>query len=300
MTLPNFLIIGAAKSGTTAIYTYIKQHPQIFMSEMKELRYFSYVQDPVLQPPKDYIHPSITTLDEYENHFKSVTNEVVIGESSPTYLYTPGTAERIKAVIPDAKLFAILRNPIDRAYSAYTHALREWKEPAGSFSLALREEESRIAAGYGMLWHYKRAGLYHQQLMRFFNTFDKNKIKIVLYDDLVSNTNELLVEIFRFLEVDDKFQPDTSRRPNVSGFPKSERFHLFLKMIFIHDNPIKRLSRVVFPKKLRRNVMESVRSQNLEKRAMPEEIRKELSAYYQEEIQLLEELLCRDLSHWIG
>lgn len=299
MTLPNFLIIGAAKSGTTAVYTYIKQHPQIFMSEQKELRYFSYTDEPPSDTPKDYIHPSVTTFEAYQQHFDQVTNETIIGESSPMYMYTPGTAERIKNILPDVKLFAILRNPIDRAYSAYTHALREWKEPAGSFDLALQQEEARIATGWGMLWHYKRAGLYYQQLIPYFRVFEPERIKVVLYDDLVSNSNKLLKELFSYLNVDEDFQPDTSHRPNVSGFPKSQIYHDFMKMIFIKNNPIKSLSRLIFPKETRKNVMVSMRSYNLEKRAMSQEIRDSLREYYQEEILLLGKILNRDLSHWL-
>jgi hypothetical protein len=300
MTLPNFLIIGAAKSGTTAIYTYIKQHPQIFMSEQKELRYFSYSRNPAVQPPKDYIHPSVTTLDQYKQHFKSVSDESVIGESSPTYLYTPETAERIKALLPDVKLFAILRNPIDRAYSAYTHALRDWKEPAASFDEALQQEEDRIAAGWGMLWHYKAAGLYYQQLMPYFNIFDKDRIKVVLYDDLVADTNQLLKDLFGFLNVDEYFHPDTTSRPNVSGFPKNQFAHNVMKILFLGKNPVKSVSRKIIPNKLRYRFVKSLRHYNLEKRALSQETRKSLIEYYQNDILLLSDLINRDLSHWIS
>ena len=300
MTLPNFLIIGAAKSGTTAIYTYIKQHPQIFMSDQKELRYFSYSDEPSNETPADFIHPSVTTLEEYEHHFDAVSDENVIGESSPTYLYTPGTAERIKTVLPNVKLLAILRNPIDRAYSAYTHALREWKEPAGSFDFALQQEQARIAAGWGMLWHYKKAGLYSQQLMSYFNVFDKEKIKVVLYDDLVLDTNNLLREIFRFLNVDEHFQPDTSSRPNVSGFPKNKFAHNIMRAVFIENNPIKTIGQKTIPHKLRTSFVKSLRNYNLEKRAMSQEVREILVDYYQNDIILLEKLLKRDFSHWIS
>lgn len=299
MTLPNFLIIGAAKSGTTAIYTYIKQHPQIFMSEQKELRFFSYTSEPIIKPPKDYIHPAITTLKEYQQHFTQVTDEIAIGESSPMYLYTPGTAERIKHHIPEVKLLAILRNPIQRAYSAYTHALREWKEPAGSFESALQQEDERIAAGWGMLWHYKKSGLYYQQLLPYYDIFNPEQIKVVLYDDLVANTNQLLQDIFKFLGVEPSFRPDTSSRPNVSGFPKNQFIHKLMKRIFIEDNPVKQISRRVFPEDFRKNVMPSLRRYNLEKRPMSHATKEYLIDYYKDEVTALGKFLNRDLSHWI-
>jgi len=300
MTLPNFLIIGAAKSGTTAIYTYIKQHSNIYMSPRKELRYFSNINPPNKDVPNDYVHKGVSTLKEYESYFDGVTNEHVYGESSPMYLYTPGTAERIKAVIPDVKLLAILRNPVDRAFSAYTHGLREWKEPAATFEEALQKEPERIKAGWGMLWHYTKAGFYYQQLNRYYQVFNPQQIKVVLYDDLLTDATHLLQSIYKFLEVDDQFEPDTSLRPNVSGFPKNEMFHKLMERLFIDDNLIKRISQVIIPKNMQKLAMVKLRETNLEKRKMPTEIRTYLQELFREDIQILEDLIDRDLSHWLG
>jgi len=282
MALPNFLIIGAAKSGTTAIYSFLKQHPDIYMSPRKELRYFSYRGVLCEDVPEDYIHRSVTTLEEYESYFDGVTNEKVYGESSPMYLYTPNTAEMIKAIIPDVRMLTILRNPVDRAYSAYTHALREWKEPALSFEDAIKQESRRITAGWDMLWHYTKAGFYYQQLNRYYQVFDP-----------------LLQSIFEFLNVDYHFKPDTSLRPNVSGFPKNEMFHKLMKRLFIDDNFIKRISQTIFPKNLRKMAMIKIRESNLEKREMPVEIHTHLQELFREDIYRLENLIDRDLSNWL-
>lgn len=300
MTLPNFLIIGAAKSGTTAIYTYIKQHPEIYMSPRKELRYFSNITPPSANVPKEYLHESVSTLEEYESFFDGVTTEKVYGESSPMYLYTPGTAERIQAVLSDVKLFAILRNPVDRAYSAYTHGLREWKEPANTFEEALALEPERIRAGWGMLWHYTQSGFYYQQLSRFYNIFDHSQIKVVLHDDLVRDVDQVLRDIFTFLGVDPDFKPDTSARPNVSGFPKSEFKHKLMKHLFMNSNPIKSVSRKLFPEKFRRHVMVTMREKNLEKRQISIETKKKLQDLYREDVQMLSQLIDRDLSRWLA
>lgn len=299
MTLPNFLIIGAAKSGTTALYAYIKQHPEIFMSTPKELRFFSYPGSYPEGLDDKYIHKGVTTLDEYIAHFNGVKGEKAIGEASPMYIYTPGTAERIKAIIPDVKLLAILRNPTDRAYSAYMHAIREWNEPSESFREALEKEPERIAAGWGLLWHYTRAGFYFEQLDRYYKLFPRDQIKVVLYDDLVKDSQGLMRDIFTFLGVDPTFIPDTNARPNVSGFPKSPAFHKFMYQLFMENNPIKRISRILFPKKLRQDVMVNMRLMNLEKKKMPKDIRIELDNLFREDIQKLEKLINRDLSFWV-
>lgn len=298
--MPNFLLIGAAKSGTTAIYTYIKQHPEIFMSTPKELRFFSYSGSYPEGLDEKFLHKGVTTLNEYIAHFDAVKDEKAIGEASPMYLYTPGAAEKIKTTIPDIKLLAILRNPVDRAYSAYMHAIREWNEPADSFREALKKEPERIAAGWGMLWHYTNAGFYSEQLERYYGIFDPGQIKVVLYDDLVKNTEYLMKNIFEFLDVDSTFVPDTSARPNVSGFPKNSGFHKFMYRLFMEDNPIKQISRIIFPKKLRRDVMVNMRLLNLEKKKMPKDIRSELTDLFREDITKLEKLINRDLSFWVN
>jgi hypothetical protein len=299
MTLPNFLIIGAAKSGTTAIYTYIKQHPQIFMSTPKELRFFSYSEPKSGDINKNYVHQGVTSLEEYEQYFADVTDEIIIGEASPMYLYTPGTAEKINKIIPNVKMLAILRNPVDRAYSAYMHGIREWKEPSRTFKEALEREPQRIEAGWGMLWHYTKAGFYYEQLKRFYDVFDNRQIKVVLYDDLLKDSAKLLKDIFFFLDVDSDFQPDISKRPNVSGIPKSSFLHKKMKQIFQTKNPIRWLSRIIFPKDFREQTMIKLRERNLEKKKIPKDIEFSLKELYKEDIKMLENLISRDLTSWI-
>jgi hypothetical protein len=299
MTLPNFLIIGAAKSGTTAIYTYIKQHPEIFMTTPKELRYFSYNGPSPDDLNVDYIHQGVTTLQEYKRYFEGVKKEKIYGEASPMYMYYPCSPEKIKEVIPEVKMLAILRNPIDRAYSAYTHAIRDWKEPSSSFLEALEKEQERINAGWGILWHYTNAGFYYEQLCRYYEIFEPKQIKVVLYDDLVSDVLALMKEIFIFLNVNQDFKPETSTRPNVSGFPKKTYIHKFMKRLFIEDNLIKRFSRKTIPKSIRQLVMVKVRAVNLTKKTMPKEIRNQLIEVFYGDIKMLEKLINRDLSSWL-
>ena len=299
MTLPNFLLIGAAKSGTTALHAYLQQHPDIFLASPKELRFFSYTGPYPEDLEEKYIHRGVTTLEEYQRHFEDPGSARIIGEASPMYLYTPGTAERIKNLIPDVKLLAILRNPVDRAFSAFTHALRDWTETEASFEEALKKEPERIRAGWGILWHYTQAGFYAQQLRRYYDIFNKDQIKVVLYDDLAADAMSLCQAVFEYLGVDASFEPDLSKRPNVSGFPKNSVFHQFMERLFMKDNAIKRISQQLFPKAFRRRVMESLRRINMEKRAMPESIRQDLISLFREDIQQLERLINRDLSHWM-
>ena len=152
MTMPNFLIIGAVKAGTTSLHDWLSQHPQIYMSSIKELNFFAFEGDNLEvfkgKFNKEYLAGFETTLQGYRKHFQGVTNEIAIGESSPTYLYHPKAPERIQHYIPDVKLIAILRNPVERAYSNYLHTIRDSIEPFTDFAQALEEEESRIQDGW--------------------------------------------------------------------------------------------------------------------------------------------------------
>ena len=132
MAMPNFLIIGAMKSGTTALYYYLEQHPQVYMSPVKEPNFFCSEEN----SDGDFA----TRLGAYQDLFRDVSGEKAIGEASHCYLYEPEAAARIQEYITDAKLIAVLRDPVDRAYSHFLHMVRNGSEPLTDFALALREE----------------------------------------------------------------------------------------------------------------------------------------------------------------
>src|SRR5918997_468574 len=157
MTLPNFLIIGAMKSGTTALYYYLEQHPQIYMSPVKEPNFFC------SGGQEGWESKSVTRIRAYQYLFKDVSDEKAIGEASHCYLYEPQAVARIQEHLPDAKLVAILRNPVDRAYSHFLHMVRNGTEPLTDFGQALEEEEIR-ADPHRRFQDYIGRGLYYGQL----------------------------------------------------------------------------------------------------------------------------------------
>ena len=219
-TLPNFLVIGAAKSGTTSLYHYLREHPQIYMSPVKEPEFFSYMgekidrRDPRLAPAIF----AITEWKDYEALFKNVRNETAVGEASPGYIYSPEAPKRIKQFLPQAKLIAVLRNPVARAYSHFTMRLNKSSdivvEPVRDFEEVLKAEESRIRDGWLAGWHYKRRGFYYEQLKRYFDLFDRSQIQIYLYEDLEENTLKVVRGLYQFLGVEDRFVPVLERVHN--------------------------------------------------------------------------------------
>ena len=298
MTMPNFLVIGAAKAGTTSLYNYLKEHPQIYMSPHKEPRFFALEGKPIdFQGPGDLTRfKFVTNIESYLALFEEVYHEVAIGEASPWYLYVPQAPKRIKNHIPNAKLIAILRDPVERAYSNFLHAVSEELEPLNDFTQAMEAEEERIRHNWSYRWHYKQKGFYSVQIKRYYALFDRDQIRFYLYDDFITSPMSVMQDIFRFLGVDDTFVPNTSQKHNVSRLPKNK----MLDKLFRQPNSMKSLLKPFFPSSLRKQVKTNLINLNFQKKPqLLPEVRKQLIEEYREDILRLQELIQRDLSAWL-
>ncbi len=294
MTMPNFLIIGAEKSGTTALYHYLKQHPQIYMSPVKEPDFFAFEgQKPKSAGPARFTTERITDIDAYQRLFDGVSGEKAIGEASPGYILVPEAPARIRNYIPEVKLIAVLRNPVERAYSNYLHARWLGFEPITDFAQALENEETRIRDGWGGLWRYKQKGFYYGQLRRYFDTFDEGQIRIYLYEDFRDNPVGVLRNIFSFLSVGE-FVPATNVRSNVSGVPRNKALH---SAVVALNRP---LLKKFIPNYLLQKLREPVRNATLAKPPeLSPQVRRQLVEVYREDILKLQDLIGRDLSGWL-
>lgn len=296
MIMPNFLIIGAAKSGTTALYHYMKQHPQIYMSPLKETEFFAFEGEKLdFYGPGDMPRHSITKLEDYQAQFQNVSNEIAIGEASPAYLYISAASDRIQQHIPDAKLIVILRDPVERAYSQFLMFIRDGRETTFDFATALQLEETRASKNWAWGWRYIDLGFYHLQLKRYFDKFDPGQIKVYLYEDLSKNPISVLQDVFCFLGVDETFVPDISVRHNISGMPKNKIIHSFLA----RPNLIKTALRPLLPTSLRKQLAKDLRDKNFSKPTLSSEMRSQLIDIFREDILQLQDLIQRDLSAWL-
>ena len=151
---PNFIVIGAMKAATTSLYTYLKQHPEIFMTKVKEPMFFNNFQQENNYKILGKKRKKLNTLEEYLAMFKDVKNEKAIGEASPAYIYNQKAPQLIKEHLPNVKIIAILRHPTDRAYSNYLHAKRADRENVTSFQGAIELEQKRIQDKWSPLYHY--------------------------------------------------------------------------------------------------------------------------------------------------
>lgn len=302
MTMPNFIIIGAAKSGTTALYKYLQQHPDIFMSGVKEPRFFAFEGESLaFNGPQDhgtrFNTETITDLGLYQSLFDGVKGEAAIGEASPAYLSSAEKASaRIQHHIPDAKLIAILRQPAERAYSGFMHTVRNGWETNLNFEQVLTQEDQRIYDNWGPLWQHQSLGFYSLQLNHYYSRFSKEQIRVYLYDDLRQDAQVLMRDIFQFLEVDESFQPDMSKKVNVSGITRSQWLRKFLN----RPDPIKNALKPFIPNAFRKSLVQKAKTGNLVRPSISPEVRHHLTQLYRDDILTLQDLIDRDLSIWLS
>lgn len=198
MALPNFLIIGAAKAGTTSLYHYLRQHPDVFMSPVKEPSFYA--------PERDF---AIQSRHEYVRLFDGATTEQAIGEASPQYLTAERAAERIADDLGDVRLIVSLRHPVDRAYSSYLGRL------------ALGSEHMPVEEAMRPGTYYVETSRYHPLLARYFARFDRRRIKVLLFDEFVADPRAVLREVCEFLDVDREFPFEIATRHGAATAPRS-------------------------------------------------------------------------------
>lgn len=277
--LPNFLIIGAYKAGSTSLYQYCKEHPQIFMTRVKEPNFLGYCET---QSSGNMNFP-IRTISEYRSLFNDVTDEKAIGEASPLYLNSQVAIKKIKQYLPDARFIVSLRNPVDRAYSAYLMAVRNGRET----------RTAREALDLSTPWI--KNGLYYESLRNYIDVFGNDRIKITLFDDLKSDALTVMQGIFSFLEVNHEFKPEVSYRHNPGGIPKNKLYHSIYEQIKRSEG----LKRVI-PERLCR-IARRLRDRNLEATVgLDEDLRSEWIDYFREDVLRLQVLIQTDLSVWLS
>jgi hypothetical protein len=301
MPLPNFFILSAGKSGTTALYYTLKEHPEIFVCPVKEPHFFAWEGEPPTFPGPGGLIPRnfwVWRPRDYLRLFEQVTIQRAIGEASTGYLYSPTAAQRIWKNLPNSRLVVLLRQPAERAYSSYQFNAQRDLEPARTFAGALALEETRQRAGWYPALFYRAHGFYYARLAAYYNLFPRQQIKVYLYEDWKNTPQVMLRDLFRFLEVDENFSPEL-RRSNVTRLPKNRRLHN------LATHPAQIEGRILFlPAVARRAVLSALQwTDNHFNLAPPPpldpKLRARLTADYREDILKLQELIQRDLSGWL-
>ncbi len=207
VALPDFFVIGAPKAGTSALHAALDTHPDLYLSPVKEPKYFLCDDRPPREGqngPGD-AHSAQEWIWErarYESLFDTAPDAHPRGESTPFYLYDLDAQRRIAETVPHAKLIAIVRDPVDRAYSNWMHLWSDGLEPIADFLEACAAEEDRIDAGWAPFWHYKAQGRYGEQLQHLYGLFPVEQIHVLRYRDLVDDPRQSLDAIAGFLGVE--------------------------------------------------------------------------------------------------
>jgi Sulfotransferase family len=298
MRLPNFLVIGAAKSGTTSLHYYLKQHPDVYLPIKKELHYFAYenMKRATGGPgDRNIISHICQSRQAYEVFYTEARAQTAIGEVSPSYLYFSDVGKRMLEELKKPKIIAVLRNPIERAFSQYMHLVRDNRESLGFYD-ALLAEKGRIANGWGALWRYAESSLYSQRLKTYLDLFGDQHVKIFLYDDLSKTPELVMQELFAFIGVDPSYQIDVDRVYNRSGKPKSR----FVADLLAKPNSVKSLAARWVPESLREPL--KLRLQNLNtgsKGRIDDRSRAYLKEFFAQDIGEVQRMLDRPLG-WLS
>jgi len=283
---PNFLIVGAAKAGTTSFAKYLNQHPDVFIPENKELRYFISEtikninrKDPQL---KEILLSSVLDRQKYYNTF-NVVNKYA-GEASIHYLYHhEETIEKVLTEIGDVPIFIILRNPVERAISNWSYTQHEFN----SFDKSIELEAERAARNYNSFWYYKGMGEYYVPVKHYIDSF--SKVRIFLFEDLIHDAQSVVADSFRFLGLPEIDHIDTSKIHNIS-------------YSYLPRSPF---NRVLRSSRFTRNFLRMLRKVHLENlffieknKYVSRSTKEKLLEYYLNDINKLEDLIRRDLSNW--
>lgn len=310
---PNFFVIGVVKGGTTSLYHYLDQHPDIYVPPVKETNHFAaadidpahflqgYAQDVemdldryIARGMKEQVHIAhVNEPAHYAALFSKVEGQKAVGEISNSYMVCPSAAAAIYAAYPEARLLVILRNPIGRAWSQYLMNLREAKEEAGSFIEALQRDASTTYRGWGVNHQYLELGKYASQLAPYIERFGPTQICPVFFEAYRASPANVMAEVCRFLGVDEQFVFNFETERNKASLPRNPALNRFL----VRTGAVKTLKRV-FPRSIRQK-MAGMLYTDKSLPSMSEADRQWLRNYYQEEVDALVGLIgAAPYAHW--
>lgn len=297
MTLPNFLVIGAGRSGTTSLHRWLGQHPDVFVSGEKSPNFFvSHEPLPPREGPRlrAMARQWVSDPGEYAALFDGARVEKAVGEVSPVYLQATSAPQRIRAALPDVRLVAILREPVSRAHAHFLGRRRDGLETRADFAAVVREELSGPLPDAVAFGHYLGCGRYHHFLRGYFDHFPRERIRIYLFEDLMADPAALMADLYGFLGVDPGFVPDTGRRHGRTGVVSNP----VARAVWTASVGVRTALRPWVPRAIR-DLAAPIFLRRLERPPLDPELRERLREVFREDVERLEALIGRDLSRWL-
>ncbi|WP_405148484.1 sulfotransferase [Sphaerisporangium sp. NBC_01403] len=302
MALPDFLVIGAPKTGTTALHAALARHPSLFMSAVKEPKFFlSDGPPPARGGPGDALtfKEHVWRRAEYEALFDDAPPGTLKGESTPFYLYDRDAQRRIHALLPHAKLIVILRDPVERAHSNWTHLWSAGLEPVGDVVRACAEEARRVAAGWSAFWHYVGLGRYGEQLQHLFGLFPRENVLLFRYRELVDDPVATLDRICAFLGVEKGLITEVPRE-NVTAHPDPTLRHQALSRVLRVGATVGRHLPGSLAARLTEPLEKALQDQGRPRRPLSWEERQALIPRFEDDVTLLERVTGEVFGDWLG
>ena len=311
---PTFILAGAVKSGTSSLYGFLDQHPQVFMSPVKEPHFFSSadmdfsafrplirerveafnLQQYLDSPMKKKVYRAyVTSWEDYLKLFKNAGKAIALGEASTSYLWSPSAPGAIREKIPDVKIIILLRNPVQRAFSHYLMDVKN-NLTRLSFAEALREDLAVTGPSWGKNSMYVETGLYAARVKRYQQVFPPEQLLIILLDDLKQDPSVTLKSIFRFIGVDPEVEMNLKIRRNVATLPANRFVSMLYNNLFVRKyvsgplgDKLKEPLKKIFFKTAGLPVLAEAENQYL-------------SGLFEKDIHELQLLIKRDLSTWLS
>ncbi len=305
MALPDFLVVGAPKAGSTAVHQALVQHPELFLSTPKEPKYFLTGATPPSRAhqrgPGD-AHSArewIWRREHYERLFDAAPPGTMRGESTPFYLWDKAAHVRIRQMVPNVKLIAIIRDPVDRAYSNWTHLWCDGLETEADFVTACRKEPERIAAGYAPFWRYLELGKYGEQFEHLFRVFAREQVHVLRYKDLVDEPAKSIDSICEFLGVTPGMV-DSIPHSNPSGWADAGAVNAMLRATVRGGAAAGALLPPRVWRRAHAPLIRALRRNETDRPHLQVEQRRELVGHFREDIGLLEQLLGQPYHDWLS
>ncbi len=297
--LPNFVVIGAGRCGTTSLHHYLEQHPEIYMSRHKSPNYFVSA-DPQPDHESSVLQSMatqwISNRETYETLFDAVREETAVGEVSPAYLQSVHSAGRIKeALSSSTRIIALLRNPVDRAWAHYLGRRRDGLEACGDFGQLVARELAQPLPDTIAFGSYVGCGRYHHFLKPYYEHFPRDNIRIYLFDQFEDDLPSLLRDLFLFLGVNAKHEINAGFQYNRSGVIRNSQ----LRLLWTKSVKLRTALRPYLPARLRHLARPSLARQ-VSKPPLDPAIRKSISLALRPDMEQLQRLTGLDISKWLS
>ena len=285
----DFFIVGAPKAGTTSLYHYFNEHPEIEMSTKKEPDYFS--DEAINQQGMYYGEHRIDTLEKYEALFPDDATDKKLGEASVSYLFYPNVAGDIYKYNPDAKIIIMLRNPVDRAFS---HYLMDYRLGLVSDSFEdIVTKQSSSGKATLCCQQYIEISAYAQQIKRYFEVFDTANILVIDYAEFKKNAQGIVKKGYDFLEVDNAFVADVNKKHNTYTMPNNEAIRKVYSLAYL-----RKALNILLPKLLTKKIR-ALFFKTDKKPTLSNPTRTQLKTFFKNDVAELSKILATDFSKWI-